>query len=259
MNLITKKTLHAFSSILIVVGTLLLLFNVIGIFHYETVEIDDPHLLDDSPTTVPEELFWDNAYRRINEPIDAYLQRLTELISRRMLLIDPQYTKPTIFENWILWIYSKMIGYYEWSDTKRAVRLGGGYCSQHAIVLNNILREQDIPSRIIKLGGHVLNEVLINGAWKVYDSDYNVIFNASLKELENDSVRVYEAYLGAGRPEDEAKQWQKVFATDADNWHYRKTSIYREEKYYIEVAALYLVWIIPSIMILVGIGMRRHV
>lgn len=121
------------------------------------------------------------------------------------------------------------------------------------------MREQGIQSRIIKLGGHVLNEVLIDGEWKVYDADYNVVFDVSLKELENNSIKVYQAYLRAGRPEDEAKHWQNVFATDADNWHYKKTRTYREEEYYIEVAALYLVWVIPVILILPGIGMRKPV
>jgi hypothetical protein len=250
-----NNSLHIFSITLIIIGTTLILFNVIGYFHYTTVSINDPHLEDDFPTTIPEEVFWDNAYRRDNEPLEQYLQRLAELVSKRMLLIDGKYTKPTIFENWILWIYSNYKGYYEWSNTKKAVRLGGGYCSQHAIVFNNILREQKIQSRIIKLGGHVVNEVLINGEWKVYDSDYNVVFNASLKDLENDSIHVYRSYVDAGRPEDEAKHWQKVFASDADNWHYKKTRTYAEEKYYIEGASLYLAWVIPVILILL-VGSR---
>jgi hypothetical protein len=255
----TKISLHVFSNTLIFAGTILVLVNIIGYLHYTTVSIKDAHLLDDSPTTIPEEVFWENAYRRANEPLELYLQRLAELVSKRMLLIDGKYTKPTIAENWILWVYSNFKGSYEWSNTKKAVRLGGGFCSQHAIVFNNILREQKIQSRIIKLGGHVINEVLINGEWKVYDSDYNVVFNASLKDLEDDSIHVYHAYVRAGRPEDEAKHWQKVFATDADNWHYKNTRTYRDEKYYIEVASLYLVWVIPVTLILLGTGIRKRV
>jgi hypothetical protein len=258
MKLTTEQFPRIVANMLIVAGIVLLLFNTIGFFYYTTVDIDDPHLLDDSPVTMGEDVFWENAYRRSNEPVEPYLRRLTELVSRKMLLIDQQYTKPTIFENWILWIYSKFLGYYEWSDTKKAVRLGGGYCSQHAIVFNNILRDQDIQSRIIKLGGHVLNEVLIDGNWRVYDPDFNVVFRASLKELEDNPVKAYQAYLLAGRPEAEAKQWEKLFATDADNWHYKKTSTYRGEKYYIEVAALYLIWIIPPILILIGVRMRKR-
>ncbi len=123
-------------------------------------------------------------------------------------------------------------------------------------MFNNLLREQDIKSRILGLQGHVVNEVLVNGGWKVYDSDYNVVFGATLQDLENDPYRVYQAYIGVGTPDDTAKLFQKAFATEADNFRYKKTRVYREEKYYIEVASLYLVWVIPAFLILLGIKLR---
>ena len=259
MKLPSKSSPHSLSTTLIFVGTLLILVNATGFFYYTQVSVTDENLLDDLPVSITEEVFWENAYKREDEHLETYVQRFAELVSKKMLLIDPKYTKPTVFENWILWIYSNLKGEYEWSNTKRAVRLGGGYCSQHAIVFNNILREQDIQSRIVKLGGHVVNEVLIKGKWRVYDSDYNVVFDASLKDLENDPNQVFEGYVRAGRPKEEARYWQNVFATDADNWHYKKTRTYRDEKYYIEVASLYLVWIVPILLILLGAAMRFSV
>ena len=65
--------------------------------------------------------------------------------------------------------------------------------------------------------------------------------------------------MRAGRPKEEARYWQNVFATDADNWHYKKTRTYRDEKHYIEVASLYLVWIVPILLILLGAAMRFSV
>lgn len=244
---------------LIVFGITLILINFIGYFNYTTVSSKDSRILDDSPQNISEEMFWNNAYRRSNEPLEEYLQRFTELVSERMLLIAGEHTKPTVFENWILWIVSHYNGYYEWSNTERAVRLGGGHCSQHAIIFNNILREQKISSRIVKLGGHVVNEVLVNGEWRVYDSDYNVIFNTSMKDLEDNSIQVYQSYINAGRPEDESKHWQEVFSSDADNWHYKKTRTYNDEKYYIESASFYLLWIIPITLIFFGTAMKKRV
>ncbi len=242
---------------LIFIGALLLGLNLIGLFQFRAVQIDDPDLMDDRPTEISEQDFWRAAYRTPGEPLEAYLQRFTTLVSEKMLRIDPQHTKPTIFENWILWLYAKQIGYYEWSDTRKAVRLGGGFCSQNAIVFNNVLRDQDIESRIIKLGGHVLNEVLIDGNWRVYDADFNVVFDASLNELENAPDRVYASYVDAGRPKAEAGQWKEVFATSADNWHYKKTSNYRGEKFYVEAAALYLVWLIPGFLLIAGLAIKK--
>ena len=243
----------AFSALFIATGVLLLMINLIGRFHYTTIDAGSDHLMDDIPRSVTEQEFWRNAFQREAESLEEYLDRFTELVGKRMLRIDSRYTQPTFFENWILWLYAKNLTHYEWSDTERAVRLGGGYCSQNAIVFNNVLRDQDINSRIIQLGGHVLNEVLVNGKWRVYDSDFRVVFHASLRELEQRPERVYEAYLRAGRSASEAENWKKIFASDADNWHYKKTRLYREEKYVIEVAALYLIWILPVVLIFMGL------
>ena len=245
-----------FSTLLMLTGFILILFNVIGMFHYTEISRNNDHLLDTNPENISAEEFWENAYRNSDEPLQEYLTRITQLISDRMLRIDGAQTKPTIFENWILWAYSNYKGYYEWGDTHRAVKRGGGFCSQHAIVLNNLLREQDIEARILGLQGHVVNEVLVNGRWNVYDSDYNVTFYATLQELENDPSRIYQVYLDADATEETARAFQAAFATADNNFRYKKTRAYREEKHYIESAALYLVWVIPIFLILLAISLR---
>ena len=247
---------RTFASLLILLGVILISFNIIGYFHYTEVSRESAHLLDINLENISEETFWDNAYQKNGETVEEYLPRITELISNRMLRINPTQTKPTVFENWILWLYSNKKGYYEWSETSRAVRLGGGFCSQHAIVLNNLLRKQDIDSRILALQGHVVNEVLVNGEWKVYDSDYNITFGTTLQDLENNPSKVYQAYLNSDATEETAKNFEEAFATAEDNFRYKKTRSYREEKHYIEAASLYLVWVIPALLILLGIKLR---
>ena len=247
---------RTFASLLILFGVILIAFNIIGYFHYTEVSRDNRHLLDTNLENISETAFWDNAYQKNNETLEEYLPRITGLISNRMLRIDSTQTKPTVFENWILWLYSNKKGNYEWSETSRAVRLGGGFCSQHAIVLNNLLRKQDIDSRILALQGHVVNEVLVNGEWNVYDSDYNITFDTTLQNLENNPSRVYQAYLNSDATEETAKNFEAAFATAEDNFRYKKTRSYREEKYYIEAASLYLVWIMPALLILLGIKLR---
>ncbi|VAW76153.1 hypothetical protein MNBD_GAMMA13-32 [hydrothermal vent metagenome] len=243
----------AFAKIFIFIGVTLILFNIIGYFYYTEITVNNKYLLDTEPRTISEKEFWNGAYKINNETLEVYLYRLTELVSKRMLRIDSKHTKPKIFENWILWIYAITKGYYEWSDTKRAIKLGGGFCSQHAIVFNNLLRKQGIKSRILGLQGHVVNETLINGQWKVYDPDYNIVFNATLQDLENNPTQAYQTYLASGAPDSTAKNFEQAFATEADNFRYKKTVAYRGEKYYIEITSLYLVWIIPILLILSGL------
>ena len=84
------------------------------------------------------------------------------------------------------------------------------------------------------------------------------MFFDNVRKLENNPTKVYITYLSGGRPEDEAKDWERIFASDTDNWFYKNTSAYRGEKYYIEVAALYLVWIIPLLMIFIAMAVGKR-
>jgi hypothetical protein len=247
----------ALGLVLIGVGIILTFCNLIGIFIYTTVEKMNPCPVEISKQNISEEQFWNKAYRKSNEPIKAYVDRLTGLVSDRMILIDPKFTQPTFFENWILWIYSQYKGQYEWIDSKKAIRLGGGFCSQHAIVFNNILREQNIESRILSLNGHVLNEVLIDGKWRVYDPDFNVIFDESLKELEDNSNRVYRAYWMAGRTHEESTYLEMIFASHEDNWHFSTSKHFAIKNYIIETVSIYLIWVIPILLIIIGFIIQR--
>jgi len=240
MSATLKRVLRIVSTPLFTIGSLLIVMNLIGFYLYTTIEETNVNILDKHPREISEQQFWDAAFKQDNETIESYVERLTSLVSRRMLFIDPKYAKPTIFENWILWAYSQYLGKYEWTDTKKAGRLGGGFCSQHAIVLNNILRSQGIESRILSLNGHVLNEVLINEKWRVYDPMFNIVFNASLKQLESNPERVYQVYTKGGLSENEAKQYQHIFSTDEDNHYFETSRHYSWRKSLIEEASFYL-------------------
>jgi hypothetical protein len=252
-----EKVKNIIQLFMIGVGILIMVSNFIGIFIFTTIRNDNSHLIEPSEKNISEKQFWNNAYRKSSEPVKAYVDRLTGLVSDRMILVDSKFTKPTFYENWILWIYSQYMGKYEWTDTKKAVRLGGGFCSQHAIVFNNILREQNIESRILGLNGHVLNEVLIDRKWRVYDPDFNVIFEESIKVLEDNSDKVYQAYRRAGRTHEESKYLEKIFASHEDNWHFRTSKDYAIKTYIIETGSFYFIWIIPAMLIMIGIILQR--
>ena len=252
-----EKAKHILQFVTIGTGIILMVSNFIGIFIFTTIKNGNSHLIETSEKNISEKQFWNDAYKKSNESVKAYVERLTRLVSDRMRLCDAKYAKPTFYENWILWIYSQYMGKYEWIDTKKAVRLGGGLCSQHAIVFNNILREQNIESRILGLNGHVLNEVLIDRKWKVYDPDFNVIFNESLKQLEDNSDRVYQAYRMAGGTHEESKYLEKIFASHEDNWHFRTSKCFAMKTYMIETISIYLIWVIPILLIVLGFIVRR--
>ncbi len=255
------KFKNYFPYILIVFGISIVISNIIGFFYYTTIDNQNPYVYDDKLITISEKEFWDSAYRENDEELKIYVQRLSKLISDRMLQIDPKYNKPTFFENYILWFFSKYLGYYEWRSTEKAVRLGGGFCSQHAIIFNNILMCQGMKSRILGLSGHVLNEVFLDGKWQVYDPTFGIPFGMSLKELESDHEKVYQIYKEFGRPDAEARHWQKIFASDYDNWYYHAAENYAQRGYLIyivEKISFYFIWAIPIIIISLGIFIKRY-
>ncbi len=254
MKINTKKI----ALIAIIFGVGLLLCNTFGLFSYKQITPLTPYILDDIKQQISEEEFWNNAYRKNGEALETYLARLTALVSQRMLLIDPKYAQPTFFENYILWALAKYWGRYEWTDTRKAVRLGGGFCSQHAIVFNNILRSQGIEARIIGLSGHVLNEVLIQNRWKVYDPDYNIIFGKSLVELEMKPNLVFDKYLEIGRPVKEAKHWEEVFASSNNNYNFRSSFNYSCLKSILEKCSFYLIWMFPIFLISCGVILLKY-
>ncbi|MGE3776762.1 MAG: transglutaminase domain-containing protein [Pirellulaceae bacterium] len=238
---------------LLLAGLLLLSLNCVGRVHYSEVPNSHPQRLDAHPRTLSESAFWEQVPRRPQETDERYAARLAGLVSDRMVLIDPRFAKPTLCENWVLWLYAQYLGYYEWLDTHRAVRMGGGFCSQHAIVYNNILRYQGLESRIVWLNGHVLNEVLVEGAWQVFDPDYDVAFGASLKELEADPDRAYGAYRGAGLSEAEARKFAEMFESERDNWHFKTSQHYASVAgYLVERLSFLVIWIIPIAFLAAG-------
>lgn len=232
-------------------AALLLLVNLVGFFNYTTVAEKDGRQVV-GKNRISEAEFWRDAYRRDGEDAEKYVARLTGLVYRRMVHAGVEKTAPTLFENYLLWARVKRLGYFQWVNTHKAIRVGGGLCGQQAFVVNNMLRYQGIVSRILAINGHILNEVFVGGSWRVVDPDYNVVFDHSLRELEDNPDLVVPQYLGAGLTQGQAEEIRGFFATKDDNWHYVNSATYAVWDYWFERAATYLVWLIP--VGLLGLG-----
>ncbi len=246
-----------FAALLLAIGTTLLAANVAGLFLFTEIEKGADFVLDSRPRTLSAKEFWKGAERLPGESTDFYVRRLTDLISDRFLLADPRHAKPTFFENWLLWARARSLGRYEWTDTRRAVRLGGGYCSQHAMVLDNILQDQGIEARILTLNGHVVNEARIDGQWRVCDPDHGIVFDHSLDELEGAPETVYRVYRAWGHSHEEAAGWREIYASRDDNDRLEGSVDYDPLNARYERVALCLVWVVPIVLILLGGLLRR--
>ncbi len=219
----------------IMIGVLLIAINSIGLFHYTTIDEHNPKARAKEIAQISESEFWSELRdTKVNINSKDGVIRLNTLVSNRMLHIDHKYTSPTFFENYLLWAYSRYTRYYEWVNTKRAIRLGGGFCSQQAIVLDNLLKTQGIESTIIGLSGHVVNEVLVDEGWMILDPDYNVSIGFSLRELEHNHDIAHKAYKQTGLSDGAARRIAQMYTSHQDNWRYKGSVDFKGYDYYIE-------------------------
>ena len=86
----------------------------------------------------------------------------------------------------------------ERDDWRAALLLGVGHCSQQSIVLAAFLRERNIESDVIGLGGHVVATARTpTGEW-VLDPNYGLVFPGTIESLAQDTERLRKTYLAAG-------------------------------------------------------------
>jgi hypothetical protein len=113
-------------------------------------------------------------------------------------IINNNLTIP-IYENYIIWFKQftnpEIYKSYEFCGYKHALERKVGLCSQHAIIVDGILKDKNIPSKIVRLTGHivVMAEVSDGENW-ILDSDYDVIVPYSLAEIEKDSTIIIPYY-----------------------------------------------------------------
>ncbi|MCI5120082.1 MAG: hypothetical protein D3908_02600 [Candidatus Electrothrix sp. AUS4] len=250
--------------LLLSLGTLLICCNIIGLYYFRAVEPSDPFVTNPTDRKLSADEFWGKV--AIEQPVGAqqYAEHLTQAISERVLFVPTEYAKllhPTFFENWIIWLYSLNSPYYQWIDPEKAIRLGGGMCSQCAIIFNKIMNSRGFTAVILRLNGHVVNEVVVNGKLLVYDSDFNINFNKQLHELADNPELLHRAYIQRGVTEKEASAFTQAFITMKDNSRIRFADKYAAAgtmQYIIEPASFYLIWIIPFFSILLGLKLLSY-
>ena len=97
----------------------------------------------------------------------------------------------------------------ERADWRTALRLGVGFCSQHALVLVGYLREHGIEAEVMRLDGHAIAVAKTPDGPRVLDADYGVVLPMALSEAERSPELVRAHYLAAGYP---AQQVELVVA-----------------------------------------------
>lgn len=199
-------------NILFITGVILLLTNTYGQF----TSLRNPTLQDDinrikkNDITISE----DQIYASINSEITdkrSYVNKITETIHNGMADywkdegIKKFNLQVPFQENYILFLGSYLIPdkflKYEFLDYKRGIERGVGLCSQHAIVLAEVLLEKGIKTKMLGLSGHVVTIAQVdekNNEWWVLDPDYGVVIPENIKLIEVNPEIITPYYSAKG-------------------------------------------------------------
>ncbi len=122
-------------------------------------------------------------------------------------------------ENWIQWIagqfYSPLL---RTQNPKLLAACGRGDCSERAAVLQWLLQRNQIPSRFVGLGGHVVLEAKADGKLWTLDPDYGLVFPVGVQTLsESASIPLQMSLLKAGVDPQRASNYEAILTSPEDN------------------------------------------
>ena len=175
----------------------------------------------------------------LDEGIDKYNLRIP--IHENWWLFFASFINPEKYEKW------------EYINYKKAIERGVGLCSQHAIIMAQILQENGLNSNIVELTGHAVVRVQIdqeNDTWWIADPDYGVLIEYDLGEVEKDPEIIKTDYLEKGYAPVVVDNLAKIYGKEGN---FILPSDVREvylDRYRTESRAYIFIWVIPAILIL---------
>jgi len=242
------------------IGLLLLVLNLAGLF----IPLRNPALYKEprryQGTTLTEEQVQEAGARR-NEPIESYVVRLNNAVRQGTVHywdddgINKYRLRVPPWENYLLFIagYLKPNEYrkYEYCNYAKAISRGVGFCSQRAIIVSEILKENGVDSRIIGLEDHVVAMAQVdqgNDVWWVVDPDFGVVIDHDIDAINKTPEIIKSSYAAAGYDEETIGNLLRTYGA---SYHtYRGVKEYRTWKvYYFERLSYLLTWIIPILLI----------
>ena len=253
---ITAKSLFFF-------GFCLFIINLIGLFiplRNDSIYQERTGHVDDIILTEKE------FYHQINKKIidqKEYVINLNDTVSKGIALywrdagIDKYNLRVPLFENYLLFIasflYPEEYLKYEFVDYRRAVERGVGLCSQHAIIVSEILKEKKIPSYIIGLSGHVVLRAQVDASrdeWWVLDPDYGVILPFDLDVIETDPKVIRPFYSKAGYKQKRIIKLENIYEKEGNAvMGEQGAKGYQIKRCRNEPIFYFLKWIIPCLLI----------
>jgi hypothetical protein len=260
-----KTSYRWLAIILFILGTVLISLNIYGQFF----SLRNPELMTETDVAFKNDitLTEDQVYSNINSQITdkkSFATKMTKTINEGIAHywedegIDKYHLRVPIYKNYILYFASYIMPEkfrkYEFLDYHRAIERGLGQCSEHAIILAEVLFEKGIKSKMVGLEGHVVVTAQVDETvdeWWILDSDYGVIIPFDLATIEKRPEIIATYYSEAGYDKSTVAFMEDVYGKDGNvldkGYGVGGYSILTN---YFEQASYILIWLIPSILLL---------
>lgn len=113
----------------------------------------------------------------------TYADHVTNLVFSSLQHGGATSLKPA--HSWVQWTLSRWYGnpLMFTQDPRVIAESGVAICSQAGRVVTEIARRDGVGARLVALDGHVVSELLINGAWMMSDPDYGVVFEGTVDQV----------------------------------------------------------------------------
>lgn len=265
LEALMKRFIYFVSKILFLFSVALILINLLGLF----IPLRNKEIFNEKDTRFKQDitLTEEQVFRAIDEDIfdkKSYVKTITQTISKGIAHywhdegIDKYNLRIPFYENYLLFIASYIIPKhflkYEFMDYRRAIDRGVGLCSQHAIIIAEVLKEKGIYSRVICLSGHIVATAQVdneNNEWWVVDSDYGVVIPHSIDSIEKRTEIISPYYREHGYDESVISKLIKIYGKEGNMLFGGKgAKNYSLLNYMLEKAAYILIWILPVLLML---------
>lgn len=249
---------------------MLLTINIYGLFQDIRPGIfftDDTRFLNEKPNSYTETL--KNTGKRNHENTDSYSDRLTQVISDGLVHIHWNKNDSSryhqlipVWENYILYFMGKFSGIpeyerYHYADYKRSLERGIGVCGDAAMIMSQILDENNVKNKIISFSGHVVVEAnTVTNKTYIYDADFGVVINHSIDEINQNPDLIEGPYSNKGYSNKEIETLKKAYAGRLARWNGVEHFI--TKKYYFEYMAYLVKWPLPVVLVLSPFLLRIH-
>jgi hypothetical protein len=245
-------------------GLLLLGINLAGFF----VSLRNPAIYLERKvrdandiTLTPEELLR-AAARRQGEPPEAYVVRLNEAVNKGIAYyweeegVEKYNLRVPVHENYLLYLAGYVLpAYYrkyEFSDQYKNLERGVGICSLHVTVLDTLLKDHGVNSKVVLLNQHVIALAQVGDApvrWWVVDPDLGVVVKHDIGEIEADPDLIKPYYLEKGYSKERVDWLARVYAKEGNVVFAGAREYMPWRLRYIEAVSYILKWVVPVMLI----------